>query len=60
MLLGSSCTIVLSTGETKMSQSPAAHGPRMQTATHLSHAAQITCLSMVSIGVIISLLGLVV
>jgi hypothetical protein len=43
-----------------MSQSPAAHALRMQTATHLSHAAQITCLSMAGIGVIISLLGLVV
>jgi hypothetical protein len=60
MLLGSSCTIVLPTGETKMNQSLAARAPGMQTVTHISHAAQITFLSMAGIGVIISLLGLVV
>jgi hypothetical protein len=60
MLLGSSCTIVLPTRETKMDQSPAANTPRMHPVTHLSHAAQITCLFLAGIGVVISLLGLVV
>ncbi len=60
MLLGSACTIVLSTGETKMTQLPAAHAPRMQTVTHLSHAAQITILCLTGMGVVLSLVGFVI